>query len=444
MADNVLIHDSADRVPPTPPGRHPLTPISGADFERPKARMPAQLWLILAVACLAPLALLLWGAYTSVQELLLLYPWLSPVIGGFLVLLALSGLMLILASLGMRSYISMQQARIIRTRHGVPVDVMQQVQLSPAILEQQAIALELARAPYLMHPNLSTLSNPGSSKATEALALPAPEPLNRLSFEAFWQRLDEAAHIGIFGMSQSGKTTLARALLNAALERGDRVMAISLAADRIDWPIPVIGDAGETAIVQAIAALRAELKRREDGRERDARPIRVFVDELTSATADKDVYRAWEGLMSAFMTRSRHVNMFLIVMAHDNTSGIFATTGKARLIKNFLQVWCVKEQGRRLVRIDDGLTLDDKGRQVRQVWQLDDTNPILERAQRAPHISATAVFLDESRLDPGAPPETLNEQIQKAQRRGLSRRQARREGLRFDNDVWSEVAEQGT
>jgi hypothetical protein len=263
--------------------------------------------------------------------------------------------------------------------------------------------LELERARFAQYPNLSTLSQSHTANPAEPLALPAPEPANRLTFDAFWQRLEDAAHIGLFGMSQSGKSTLGRALLNAALERGEQVMVISLAADRFDWPVPAIGASGEPAIVQAIAALRAELKRRENEGLRDARPVRVFVDELTSATADKAVYAAWEQMMAAFMTRSRHVGMFLVVMAHDNTSGVFATTGKARLIKNFLQVWTVREQGRRLVRIDDGLTLDAAGRQVRQVWQLDDTAPIAERASRRVQVSPDAIFLTEADLRPTTP-----------------------------------------
>jgi hypothetical protein len=305
----------------------------------------------------------------------------------------------------------LRQARAIRTatsftRFGDPRRL--DVPLTDADLRMYAAStmLKALTAPYEVYHAVNQFSPSYSHhhdvKSTAGAAEPEslPEPGNRLTFDAFWSRLEEAAHVGIFGMSQSGKTTLARALMHEAILRGDQVMAISLATDRVDWPIPVIGDGGEAAIVQALGAIRAELKRREDARERDGRPLRIFVDELTSATADKAVYAAWEHIMSAFMTRSRHVRMYLTVMAHDNTSGVFATTGKARLIRNFEQVWCVRENGRRIVRIDDGLTIDANGRQVRQVWQLDDTAPIQQRASR--HITAPpeAIFLTEADLRP--------------------------------------------
>lgn len=34
MNDRLIIHDDADKTPPASPGRHPLAPISGADFPR--------------------------------------------------------------------------------------------------------------------------------------------------------------------------------------------------------------------------------------------------------------------------------------------------------------------------------------------------------------------------------------------------------------------------
>jgi hypothetical protein len=63
--------------------------------------------------------------------------------------------------------------------------------------------------PYLLHPNSSTLSSSQTVKPAELPALPAPKPANRLTFDAFWQRLDDAAHIGLFGMSQWARVRLA-------------------------------------------------------------------------------------------------------------------------------------------------------------------------------------------------------------------------------------------
>lgn len=266
-----------------------------------------------------------------------------------------------------------------------------------------ATQLERDIAPHKRYSGVETLNEGAHTEIKTDLAPPAlPEPPAEGPdpFQQFWARMRDATHIAILGMSKHGKTTLARAFLADCVERGEQVMAISLAADRVDWPIPVIGDGGEAAIVQALAAIQQELERREKARERDATPIRIFVDELTSATANKRVYEAWERIMSSFMTRSRHVQMYLVVMAHDNTSGVFAAVGKARLIRNFMQVWCIKEGGRHVVRIDDGLTIDGQGRQVRKVWQLDDTTPILNLAQRVVSVPPHQVFLTEDDLLP--------------------------------------------
>jgi len=278
-------------------------------------------------------------------------------------------------------------------------------------------------------------------------ALPAPVEASGLSeFQKFWARMQDATHIGIFGQSRHGKSTLARAFMRDCVERGELVMGISLAADRVDWPIPMIGDGGEPMIVQALDAIRAEMTRRENARERDGQPIRVFVDELTSATADKAVYQAWEHIMSSFMTRSRHVGMYLVVMAHDNTSGVFATAGKARLIRNFMQVWAIKENGKHIIRIDDGLTIDATGRQVRQVWQLDETAPILALERRGGAIPASAVFLTEDDLTPAAPKPTRQQAQEKAIRAAIAQRwsrdRARAAGLTFDNNLWTRLGGQ--
>lgn len=310
-----------------------------------------------------------------------------------------------------------------------------------------ATQLEQAIAPYKRYSGVETLNEGAKTELNTNLgappALPAPVEAGPGPMDRLWARLRDATHIGLFGMSTHGKTTLARAILHDCVARGELVCGISLAADRVDWPIPMIGAGGEATIVQALDALRAELKRREDAGERDAQPIRVFVDELTSATADKAVYEAWQQIMRSFMTRSRHVGMYLVVMAHDNTSGIFASVGAARLIRNFMQVWCVKENGRYIVRVDDGITLNAEGRQERQIWQVEDTADILARSQRGGAIPPSTVFLTEDDLTPATPKPTRQQAQEKAIRgaiaRGWSRDRARLSGLSFDNNLWTRL-----
>lgn len=122
MNDRLIIHDDADKTPPASPGRHPLAPISGADFPRRSSpRLPAQAWIILTLVCVLPVLLLLWGAYSAVQSLLLDAPWLSSLMGALLLLLAAVGLVGLVGTLAARGWVSVQQARVIRTAHGAPL-----------------------------------------------------------------------------------------------------------------------------------------------------------------------------------------------------------------------------------------------------------------------------------------------------------------------------------
>ena len=104
MADNVFIHDSADKVSPAPPGRHPLTPISGADFVPPvRRRWPVQAWMLLSVVVLLPLARLLWRLDSALRDLFWRYPWLSDGLLTFVLGAAVLTVLGALVTLGARA-----------------------------------------------------------------------------------------------------------------------------------------------------------------------------------------------------------------------------------------------------------------------------------------------------------------------------------------------------
>ena len=64
-ANDLVILDSADKVSLPAPGRHPLTPISGADFDRnPRRRLMPQAWIVISLLVLA--AMLLAGCASAV------------------------------------------------------------------------------------------------------------------------------------------------------------------------------------------------------------------------------------------------------------------------------------------------------------------------------------------------------------------------------------------
>lgn len=453
MNNGILIHDNADKVPPTLTGQHPLTPISGADFERPQRRLPPQVWIILTVACLAPVVLLLYAAYKSVAELLLLYPWLSPLIGAVLIGLLLLSLMLGLWSLGMRSYIAMQQARVVRTRLGVPVDIGQQLQLSPAALEQQAIVLELAKAPYLQYPNLSTLSNPGTSAKSEALQLPAPA-LNLIPDNEWLPWLNDAPHGLIAGSTNSGKTTLARIALRTALDAGAAGLVVDPKGK--EWfGLPVVGGGWQMeTIVQALDGIRHELELRYQAYgagERSFQPLVIIVDEVPAIMQHcKQIGKRgsdprWELFARSLGSLAREVSIRVWLLTQSpNVEDIginggmrsnysrFALREKIPHLLNEDVDTARREQLRKLYSGQDHPCATIRRGQV----HLLDTQRVPTLSQQAPrqvigwHPPTITLVSQEA---------MLRSKVRDAIQQGRTRRQARQEGLSFDNGLWSEL-----
>jgi hypothetical protein len=105
MADNVLIHDSADRVPPPPPGRHPLTPISGADFPAPaRRRTPVQVWILGSAVVVIICVWLLYRLDEALRNLFWRLPWLGDGLLLFGLAVAVLGAVGSLLTLGMRAW----------------------------------------------------------------------------------------------------------------------------------------------------------------------------------------------------------------------------------------------------------------------------------------------------------------------------------------------------
>lgn len=319
MADNVFIHDSADKVPPPAPGRHPLTPISGADFDRaPRRRWPVQAWIVLT-AVLA--AVLLWLGYrldAALRDLFARYPWAGDVLLWLLVLAVGLAVAVGLVALAARAWLSVQHARVLRTRHGVPVDVVQQMQRDPYLLEAQAIALETTRAPYLAYPNLSTLSQPAAPKAAEAPAL--PEPGLQPAPDALWRAwLGDAPHLLISGPTNAGKTTLARALLADASDRSS--LLIVDPHDAVGkWPLEAIGGGRDyEGIYQAIDGLLSEMDTRFKAlRQGETHfvPVTVLIDEAPAVALDDP--KRWTELVSRLTSEARKTGIRLVILGQSH------------------------------------------------------------------------------------------------------------------------------
>lgn len=454
MSNGILIHDNADKVPAPPPGHHPLTAISGADFERPQRRLPPQVWLVVTCAALAPIVLLLWGAYSTIQELVLLYPWLSPLIGALLLTLLIVACVLGLWSLGMRSYIAIQQARVIRTRLGVPVDITQQLQINPTMLEQQAIVLEMAKAPYMIHPMLSTLSNPGSGGNVTTPQLPA-STLTLVPDSEWLPWLNDAPHGLIAGSTGSGKTTLAQIALRTALDNGARGLIIDPKGK--DWyGLPVIGAGRDfEAILQALDGVRAELDRRYQAYgagERVFEPLIIVVDEVP------DILQACQPLQGrkadprwalfarslGSLAREVKIRVWLLTQSPNvEDIGInggmrsnysrFALREKIPLLLNEDVDAARREQLRKLYSGQSYPVATIRHGQA----HLLDAHHVPDLAQMTPRqVLGWLPTVQEGTVSHD---HLLRSKVRDALARGRTRRQARQEGLSFDNGLWSEL-----
>lgn len=452
---SVLIHDNADKVPPPAPGRHPLTPISGADFERRSGgRIPAQAWLIISVAALAPVGLLLWGVYSAVQSLLLDAPWLGSVIGALLLVAALLTALGLITTLSARAWLGVQQARVVRTRHGVPVDVVAQMRLDPLLLEAQAVQLELARAPYLQHPNLSTLSSSGGAKAEAPAQLAAPT-IDLVPDSEWLPWLGDAPHGMIAGSTGSGKSTFARLALRQALEVGARGCIVDPKGK--DWyGLPVVGAGRQfEPILQALDGVRAELEARYlayGGGVRDFDPIVVLVDEVPDIMDSCRNERGsvsdarWSQFARSLGSLAREVQIRVVLLTQSpNVEDIGMNSG---MRSNYTRI-ALREKIPLLINED----VDPARReQLRRLYSgqkhpaaiyrdgqvhLLDTRRVVELAaqpvQGARGWQPTLVL----RNDADA---ITRKAIRAAIVRGMRRDEVRAAGLRFDNGLWSELA----
>lgn len=320
--NDMLIVDSADRVPPPAPGRHPLTPISGADFERKASRrMPPQIWVVLSLIILAPVIWLLWRLDGALRVFFERYPGASDGLLWLLLASVAFGLIGSLLTLAARAWLSVQHARVLRSRHGVPLDVVQQLQLSPWQLEQQAVDLELARAPFLMHPNLSTQSVSHILPKAQDTGSPAlPEPPVQAATDTRWRAwLLDVPHLLISGPSGSGKTTMAKALLADVSTTSDLlILDPHDAAGK--WPLAAIGGGRDYAAIYAtIDALLQEMDRRFKQLQQGAQtftPITVLIDEAPAiALYDQ---KQWTFLTSRLTSEARKIGIRLLILGQSH------------------------------------------------------------------------------------------------------------------------------
>lgn len=453
MKDGVLIHDSADKVPPAPAGRHPLTPVSGADFHKPGLRLPAQAWLILTVACLVPLLLALWGLYGVIEHMILLYPWLIDVLGFALFAAFLGVIVGTPIAAGFRLWIGTMHARVVRTAHGAMADVVTVMGVTQQVAEGQQAALIETMAVHnqFATPNLSTLSAPGGKPAEKGAEVPAlPAPTVGLIPSSEWLNwIDQTPHLMIAGRTNAGKTTLATAVLSQRVRANELLCVLDPHDQPGKWfGIPAIGGGRDyDAIFAALAGVLDEMDRRyerynvgENAFER----LTVLIDEVPAIVLhDK---KRWAEFVSQLGSEARKVNMSMVLLTQSPLVRDIEISSVMR--NNFVRV-ALGDQIGDIVRDEpdrtrrqalDALLVGQShpaAMEYRMEIHLLDTSDVPTLAkQRTP--TARAWQPCSSVIRPTAR-DVLMKALRNAKEKGLTREQTRGMGLRFDNNDWSEV-----
>lgn len=466
MKDGLFIHDSADKVPPPVPGRHPLTPVSGADFHKPGLRLPPQMWLMLTVVFSGIIAYLLWQLHSAAQEMTLHYPWLGQavVIAAWAAVLGL----IVGGSTGLvwRFFVSIQQARVIRTAHGAPVDVGQALAVNPLIAEQQQIILlqTMAQFNQFATPNLSTQSNPPArAEKVEAPALPdAGADVAAIPSAVWLSWFDRVPHVMLAAETGGGKTTTALHILAPRLRAGEACYIIDPNAS--GWGgIPSVGGGEDWDAVSGAmgAVIRLYGERQQaraealqgTGRElpHDHFPrLTVILDEAYMAKQALDTGKdsIWRRFVPILGSGARKVGISVILLTQ--TANVEDIGLSAPLRENYTRLALDSGAARKFIQLEE----PDRKRKEALLAALSGVSfpAVAER-------NGQIVILDRSDLDksPALPRDvqawqpviqptrrrSLREAIRDYQQRNIPRETARADGLEFDNSLWSEVAREG-
>lgn len=450
-SDHLIIKDDADKTPPAPAGAHPLRPISYADDTRRAVRLPAQAWVIITVAVLTLVLAFLVAVWRGFESLFLRWPWLSDA-----VLVALLGVFLIVvsgAAHGLYGWAraKAQHARIVRTRLGNPADVQQVLAMDPMAFELLASQLELAKAPFMQHANLSTLSYGGKQveKAAEPLQLPEQQALGLIASSEWLGWIDQTPHLMIAGRTNAGKTTLATAVLSERVKANELLCVLDPHDQPGKWfGISAIGGGRDyEAIFAALAGILAEMDRRYERYnvgESSFERLTVLIDEVPAIVLhDK---KRWAEFVSQLGSEARKVNMSMILLTQSPLVRDIEISSVMR--NNFARV-ALGDQASSLLREESDRTrrqaLDDllagqshpAAMEYRMEIHLLDTSTVPTLAtQRTPVARAWHPLTAPRKPTPHA---VLEKAIREAKGRGWTREMARAAGLHFDNGLWSQI-----
>lgn len=464
MRPGLHIVDDADKTPPPVPGRHPLAPISGESWERHPRRLPAQVWVLITVVTMAPVALALYGIYRAIGETTDRNPWIVNLFGMALFSVAFVAVLSIPAWLISRAVISIQHQRVIRTRHGVPVDVFRQLAHDPLALEKQTIDLEVARAPYMLHPNLSTQSVTGMHQtAQDAPKLPTPIDVTPVPSQTWLTWLNRVPHVMLAAETGGGKTTLATHIVRARLD-DPRASVYIIDPGASGWGgLPSVGggedwQAIKQAMINVIGLYMGRQKERAVKLEATGYelphdffpPLTVVLDEafLAKLNLGSGKSNIWDRFVPVLGSGARKVGISVILLTQTANVEDLAISGPLR--ENYTRI-----------ALDPGAAV--------KFIQKTETDPTRKKAlldalqgQSYPAVTeqnGRCLLLDRSGMDllpnmrgfvtrawqpvPVAPPPTQEDEtlamLRRLKAQGVTRETARTMGHAFANDDWSKV-----
>ena len=365
-----------------------------------------------------------------------------------------------------------RRASITRDRHGDPVAVAAVLLRGPSADDARyalATQAELTAAPYRQLPvGLDSLSVGAGAKATQEAVAPAlltGGAATRLVPTREWLDWLNAPlgdpHILVAGKTNSGKSTLAEALLARRVARGDEIIIIDphyapvTREGEPTWSqLPAVGGASWAAMATALLRVHAEYERRKTLASAGQLPrggfpaLTIIVDELIEA---RDVLRSEvERFQSVMGSGARKYSMYLVLLAQSHR--IKDIGGSVAKRENFTLV-ALGNQASDLVH-DEALAaekgallagLRSNDRPAAMVYS--GTVQLLDRSDllgaRARDLRARARFWQPGYATSAAPaPEQIIElAIRRAKARGWTREQARAAGLRFDNTLWAAIDE---
>lgn len=352
-----------------------------------------------------------------------------------------------------------RRANVIRDKlmNPVPAHLINQLTLpSYYALFERAAALEREVAPYRAYRGVESLSLSASAakpsgeearKALESVVTPAIERLDDWVTDVAARE----AHILVSGKTASGKTTTGAALLARRIDAGDAICVIDPHHEPGKWwGIDAIGAGRDyAAIGAALDALDAEMteryRRLADG-EPPGQRLTVLIDEAPAIAAALE--RRWKAVATRLGSEARKVGIALIILSQSPLVEDLMMNSVMR--RNYTIIGLDMASIRVMLRDarnarDILATLEGRPypalREVDGEFRICDRTGIHQvRPQRSPNVWRLPVC-DEAASGPAqtdrrADAETI-ERLKAFIRAGITRDEARAQGVAFDNSDWT-------